>query len=134
MPTTKPEVIKMINHTEQITVEPIETLTPKKEFVESMKEITRPTTFDEITEVLSSTIKCDVDTKTILFCACLLTFTEEDQLTILMSGDSASGKSYIAREVCSYFPSNIVREIASASPQPSCTNAGNGLEKKTYIE
>jgi hypothetical protein len=112
----KQEVRKVMNHTEQITVEPIETRTAKEEFVESLREITRPITFDEIAEVLSSTIKCDVDSKTILFCACLLTFTEEDQLTILMSGDSASGKSYIAREVCSYFPSNIVREIASASP------------------
>lgn len=106
----------MKQNTEQIIVEPIETRTSKEEVVKSLREIIRPTTFDEIAEVLSSTIKCDVDTKTILFCACLLTFTEEDQLTILMSGDSASGKSYIAREVCSYFPSNIVREIASASP------------------
>ncbi len=80
------------------------------------KALTRATRFNEVTEILESTIKCDVTTKLILFCAGILTFTEEDQITVLMSGESAGGKSYIPNQVLLYFPEQIVKVIASASP------------------
>ena len=68
-------------------------------------EIRRPTTFDEVADVLGCTIRHDQANKLILFAAGLLTFTDEDQFNILMSGESAGGKSYTAQEVVSYFPS-----------------------------
>lgn len=54
--------------------------------------------------------------KLILFCAGLLTFTDQGQINILMSGESAGGKSYTVLEFLSYFPQGIVRTIATASP------------------
>jgi hypothetical protein len=90
------------------------------ECVEVMKarlaEIQRPTTFQEIADVLSSTIRQDQANKLILFCAGILTFTDQDQLNILMSGESAGGKSYSAIETIAYFPTEIVHRIGSASP------------------
>jgi len=79
-------------------------------------EIQRPTTFDEVADVLASTIRHDRSSKLILLCAGILTFTDEDQMNILMSGESAGGKSYTALEVASYFPRDIVQIIATASP------------------
>jgi hypothetical protein len=79
-------------------------------------EIRRATTFDEVADVLGCTIRHDQANKVILFCGGLLTFSDEDQFNILMSGESASGKSYTAQEVISYFPSDVVRWIGGASP------------------
>jgi len=81
-----------------------------------LAEVQRPTTFDEIAEVLGSTIRRDQAPKLILFSSGLLDFTDQDQINILMSGESAGGKSYTALEVLSYFPSELVRKIATASP------------------
>jgi hypothetical protein len=79
-------------------------------------EVRRPTGFDEVADTLGCTIRQDQANKLILLSAGLLTFTEEDQINILMSSESASGKSYVAQEVASYFPSGMVRYIATASP------------------
>ncbi len=81
-----------------------------------LAQVRRPTTFQEISDVLSSTIRQDQASKVILFCAGVLTFTDQDQINILMSGESAAGKSYTALEVISYFPSEIIHTIATASP------------------
>jgi hypothetical protein len=83
------------------------------------RAVQRPMTFSEVSEALGSTIRHDVPTKLILFCACLLTFTDEDQVNILMSGESSGGKTYNALEVVAYFrdlPRNVVLDIATASP------------------
>ena len=89
---------------------------PKDLLLTRAWEIQRPTTFSELADVLGCTIRQDEANKLILLCAGVLTFTEEDQVNILMSGESAGGKSYTALEVASYLPSNIVRIIATASP------------------
>jgi hypothetical protein len=81
-----------------------------------LAEIQRPTTFDEVGGVLGSTIRRDLAPKLILFSSGLLDFTDQDQINILMSGESAGGKSYTALEVLSYFPPELVRKIATASP------------------
>jgi len=80
-------------------------------------EIQRPTTFQEISDVLSSTVRQDLANKLILFCAGILTFTREDQINVLMSGESSGGKSYNALEAASYFPKDVVMTIATASPK-----------------
>ncbi len=80
------------------------------------REVQRPTTFLEVAEVLGSTIRQDTPTKLILFAAGILTFTEEDQVNILMSGESSGGKSYNALEVAGFFPTEGVIIIATASP------------------
>jgi hypothetical protein len=90
--------------------------TPKEILKARLWQVRRPTTFSEIADVLGSTIRHDLATKLILFCAGVLTFTDEDQTNILMAGESAGGKSYTALEVTAYFPASAVRIIATASP------------------
>jgi hypothetical protein len=89
---------------------------PKEILLARQRDVVRPTTFDEIGEVLGSTIRHDLPTKLILFSAGILTFTDEDQINILMSGESAGGKSYNALEVARYFPQENILHIATASP------------------
>ncbi len=89
---------------------------PKEILAAHLRELTRQTTFNEVAEVLSSTIRHDLHTKLILFASGILTFTDEDQINIIMSSESSAGKSYNALEVAEYFPSNVVRFIATASP------------------
>lgn len=61
-----------------------------KEFVEArLREIIRPTNFNEVGEVLNSTIRHDQANKLILFSAGILNFTDQDQINTLMSGESA---------------------------------------------
>jgi len=79
------------------------------------RAVQRPITFSEISDALGSTIRQDISTKLILLCGCLLTFTDEDQVNILMAGESSGGKTYNALEVVAYFR-DVVLRIASASP------------------
>jgi hypothetical protein len=90
---------------------------PKEVVLARMKETQRPTTFEEIADVLGSTVREDLPTKLILFSAGILTFTNEDQINALMSGESSGGKTHVTIEVTSYFPPDIVRIIGSASPK-----------------
>ncbi len=81
--------------------------------------VQRPVGFDEVSEALGSTIRRDISTKLILLSGCLLTFTDEDQVNILMAGESSGGKTYNALEVVAYFrdlSQDAVLRIASASP------------------
>lgn len=89
---------------------------PKEILLAQLREIQRPMALDEVAEILGSTIRQDKATKLILFSGMLLTFTDEDQVNILMSGESAGGKSYISLEVAAYFPKDIQLIIARASP------------------
>lgn len=89
---------------------------PKEILAARLSEIKRPTTFQECAEVLGSTIRHDIASKLILFAADLLTFTDQDQINIVMSGESAGGKSYNVLEVASYFPKDMLITIATASP------------------
>ena len=89
---------------------------PKEIMAARLEEISRPTNFQEVAEVLGCTIRHDKATKLILFSAMILTLTDEDQINVLMSGESAGGKSYNVVEVAGYFPPNIVLIIATASP------------------
>lgn len=96
-------------------------------------EIRRPTTFDELDQTLGSSIRHDKANKLILLCAACLTFTDEDQFNILMSGESAGGKSYSAQEVASFIPSDVVRWIGGASPSSFYHMQGTWDEEKKAI-
>jgi len=106
---------------------------PKEVLKAHLREIGRPTTFDEVADILSSTIRHDQPTKLILFSAGILTFTDEDQVNVLMSGESAGGKSYNALEVAAYFPSEILRIIATASPTAFFHDAGTWDEEAKVL-
>jgi len=90
-----------------------------------LTEMTRETTFQEVAEVLSSTVRHDTPNKLILFSAGLLTFTEQDQVNVLMSGESAGGKSYSALEIASYFPNDILIILGNASPRAFYHESGS---------
>lgn len=89
---------------------------PKEILAAQLREIARPTTLDEVAEALGTTIRQDKATKLILLLAGVLTFTEEDQVNVLMSGESSGGKSYITLEVAAYFPEEVTLIVARASP------------------
>jgi len=73
----------------------------------------REMTIEELNQVLSTTIKRDDDAKVILFLACLLTYTESEQINIILSGESSKGKTYIINEVAWYFPKILSFDGAS---------------------
>jgi len=81
-----------------------------------MKEVTRPLTLDELSEILNSTIKHDKRNKLITFLSMLLTYTEEDQINVSFTAESSTGKSYIPLELAWYFPAPDVIEYSYVSP------------------
>jgi hypothetical protein len=89
---------------------------PKAILEARLREILRPTSFQEVAEVLSSTVRFDEGNKLILFAAGLLTFTDQDQINIVEAGESSAGKSYNVLEVANYFPKDMIIVIATASP------------------
>jgi len=106
---------------------------PKEVLKAQLREIQRPTTFDEVAEVLGSTIRRDQAAKLILFAAGILTFTDEDQINILMSGESAGGKSYISLEIAAYFPGDIQLIVARASPTAFFHDVGKWDEEAKVL-
>ena len=88
----------------------------------------------ELSDVLGSTIVCDDVNKCIVFLAMLATYTESDQLTVCLLGQSSSGKTYLAQEIAKYFPKEDVHQYADVSPTAFKYSEGEtGEDGKTYV-
>jgi len=88
----------------------------RQQFDDSMRELSREVSLDEIEGILSQTIRRDKTTKLITFLSYLLTYTEDNQINLCFKSESARGKSYIAIETAKYFPEEDVMKIGYASP------------------
>ena len=73
-------------------------------------------TIDDLIKVLGLTIRYDDMNKAILFLAMLSTYTEEDQMNVLLNAKSSSGKTYLVSEVAKLFPKIDVKKYARVSP------------------
>lgn len=71
---------------------------------------------EELTDVLSLTIKQDEENKVATFLCQLSAFTEDSQFNVLLNAPSSSGKSYIPLEIANLFPSEDVIKIGNCSP------------------
>jgi hypothetical protein len=88
----------------------------------------------ELADILGGTIKYDDANKVIVFLGMLSAYTEEDQLNICLMGPSSSGKSYIAKEVAKFFPSDDVSDYADISPTAlKYNNAVYDEESEAYL-
>ncbi|RLE41404.1 hypothetical protein DRJ19_05930 [Candidatus Woesearchaeota archaeon] len=91
-------------------------ISPREQFIEHLKDLQRPISIEELSEILSSTIKYDEANKVITFLCMLLNYTDQDQMNIAFNAESSTGKSYIPLEVASYFPQEDVMIRAYTSP------------------
>jgi hypothetical protein len=103
------------------TFSPVEGLAKnKEEFVAdlqpNMAALTRRLSFNDVAEILGSTVKHDRAPKIILFASMLNTYTEEEQVNVLMAAESSAGKSYLPIEIALYFPDIDVIIMGGASP------------------
>jgi DNA-directed RNA polymerase subunit RPC12/RpoP/DNA-binding MarR family transcriptional regulator len=91
--------------------------TPARQQLETtLKELTKPVSLEEVSEILNSTIKHDERNKLITFLTMILTYTEEDQINLSFTAESSTGKSYIPLELAWYFPKTDVLEYGYVSP------------------
>src|SRR5438132_11289536 len=63
----------------------------------------KPMSLADVGEILGSTIRRDRTTKLLLFGAMELTYTEQEQVNVLMAAESSAGKSYLPLEIAQYF-------------------------------
>jgi Zn ribbon nucleic-acid-binding protein len=82
-----------------------------EESIKKLEDIHRPTTLEEIAEVLSTTIKKDEKNKVITFLIMILTYTDSDQTNIGFNSESSTGKSYIPLELSWYFPHDSGEDV-----------------------
>lgn len=80
------------------------------------KETFDPITIDELTDILSLSIKKDDTNKLVTFLTLLSAYTPDLQLNVGYVGPSSTGKSYTALEISLLFPQEDVIRLASASP------------------
>lgn len=73
-------------------------------------------TVKDIASILDTTIKFDYVSKVITFLAMLLAYTDSDQLNIMFSASSSTGKSFICHEVSKYFPQQDVNIYGKTTP------------------
>lgn len=88
----------------------------KEKLLQSLKDLQRPITLDELNEILETTVKYDATAKQITFLYQLLNYTDECQQNIGFSSESARGKSYLALELAAYFPEEDVDDRGYVSP------------------
>ena len=87
----------------------------KKAYEETLKKrIFSTLTKEELTDILSLSIKEDAFNKVCVFLTMLSTYTDVDQLNVVFSAPSSAGKSFIALEVAKLFPD--VKDFAYCSP------------------
>ncbi|MDP6049426.1 MAG: hypothetical protein QGG23_08355 [Candidatus Bathyarchaeota archaeon] len=84
----------------------------------------------DLSSILSSTVKRDIHNKLITFLGMILNYTSEDQVNIAFNSESSTGKSYIPREIARYFPEEDVLEIAYSSPTAFYHELGEWDEEK----
>lgn len=83
---------------------------------EATKDLKKELEFEELADILSSTIKEDKINKVITFLIMLGTYTEEEQSNEMFRAESTTGKSYIPLEIALYFPNEDVEKVGFASP------------------
>jgi len=88
----------------------------KEELIAKMRDYIQPVTLEEIKDILNRTIKHDERNKLVTFLTMLLTYTDEDQINLMLSAESSTGKSYIPLELAWYFPKDDVLEYGYVSP------------------
>jgi hypothetical protein len=103
--------------------------TKPKELIEVTEDLKRKMTLDEVSEVLSSSIKRDEAAKKICFLGMLLAQSNSSQINIGFQAESSSGKSYLPIELSNYFPANEVSLIASASPTAFFHDRGEWIKE-----
>jgi hypothetical protein len=89
--------------------------------------------WEDIANVLSTSIKKDKAPKLITFCAMLLAQTNEDQLNLGYQAESSSGKSYVPLEIANYFPEDEVMKFAAASPTAFYHKGGTWDEQRKAV-
>jgi len=99
------------------------------ESIESGKDQFKEMTIDELSDVLSHTIKNDYENKIITFLAMLSAYTDKSQLNISFNAPSSSGKTYIATEIAALFPSKDKIERSGASPKSFYHSEGVQIER-----
>lgn len=81
-----------------------------------MNEKYTPMNIEELTDILSLTIKQDEENKVASFLCQLSAFTEDSQFNVLFNAPSSSGKSYIPLEIANLFPKEDIIKIGNCSP------------------
>lgn len=80
-----------------------------------MTHLKQENSLEDLDLVLSLTIKHDYDTKNIMFLGCLLTYTDHDQINIIVGGESSIGKTYNVDQIMWFFPRDDVLSFEGAS-------------------
>ncbi|EKE06447.1 MAG: hypothetical protein ACD_19C00012G0001, partial [uncultured bacterium] len=71
---------------------------------------------EELDKVLNLSIKEDRINRLVLFLSMLLTYTEQDQVNVFISGPSSIGKTFLSQEVSKLFPQEDVKTLSHTSP------------------
>jgi ribosomal protein S27AE len=99
-----------------IPSEVVEKTPERVKWENTLKELDREISIDEVIEILGSTVKHDDENKAITFLTMLLTYTDSDQINLGFLAESSTGKSYIPLELAQYFPQEDVKKLGYASP------------------
>ena len=106
---------------------------PREIFTAQQSDIIEPISLEEVLDIISTTVKHDDPTKSIVFLGSLLTYTEEDQVNLALQAESSAGKSYIPLEIASFFPQEDLMIIAGASPTAFFHEFGQWDEERKTI-
>lgn len=91
---------------------PLNLINNSDESIEMFDEMT----LNELSSVLSLTIKHDETNKILVFLAMLSAYTDRSQINISLNAPSSTGKSFLATEIAKLFPAEDKVERSGSSP------------------
>ena len=93
----------------------------------------KPIKIEELSKILSLTIKEDEENKIATFLCQLSSFTEDAQFNISFNAPSSSGKSYIPLEISYLFPKEDVMKLGNVSPTAFYHEQGTYNKEKNQM-
>jgi len=105
-----------------------------KKYEQEQKDLRREATLEEITEILDLTIKLDEDIKSLVFLTFLTAYTKNEQVNVIVSGESSIGKTYVVSEVSKFFPNEDLIKKHGVSPTAFFYDDNRVLVDKTTLE
>jgi hypothetical protein len=95
------------------------------------EKLSREWELDDLDRVLSQTIKGDYTLKMILFLSSLLAFTDHEQVGVIITGSTSTGKSFNIDKILWFFPDEYKEEFQGATTKSFIHQKGKSVDIHT---
>jgi hypothetical protein len=124
-PMNDEDLVRMIDNASGYVVDDLESDS------ETEEKLSREWEPEDLERVLNQTIKGDYTLKMILFLSSLLAFTDHEQVGIIITGSTSTGKSFNIDKILWFFPPEYKEEFQGATTKSFIHQKGKSVDIHT---